>query len=461
VFLPGGCYTGCAWTDVSSCPSCFADKDISSVDAIENHYNKRRTSQQKWIKELQGACDDVSASGEFKANGSSDAIAVTQVPFFDVELVGAPALSYVGGEIYKDAPSFAQLLGDDDIQDGPPKFVICGGKGGVGKTTTSSSLAVTMANAGHKVAVVSTDPAHSLGDALQMDLKGGKLIDVPLYSSADGGSLSAMEVDPSEALKEFKGIVDSLISTSGAEGDAESMGGTLKDLGEVFDTLPAGTDEVVALAKVINLVKKGGFDRIVLDTAPTGHTLRMLSTPSFIAELIDRVLIISEKINSNPTVKMLLAGAAKGRDLDSMQESARATLLDFQFQMYDLEDLFSNAEQTEFLIVTIPTALATRESIRLLNDLTFDAPDMPIKVRNVVMNQVISDDGSDAETFVQRVSDSQAGAVTKLLRFTDTLPSPPTITQIGYLDTEPRGVFGLKALALEMMKEALEPAPLT
>ena len=58
--------------------------------------------------------------------------------------------------------------------------------------------------------------------------------------------------------------------------------------------MPAGTDEVVALAKIVNLVKKGGFDRIVLDTAPTGHTLRMLSTPGFLADLIERLLRMSQ-----------------------------------------------------------------------------------------------------------------------------------------------------------------------
>ena len=92
----------------------------------------------------------------------------------------------------------------------------------------------------------------------------------------------------------------------GKTGEISSQGGndlkaTLQDLKGIFDTLPAGTDEVVTLAKVINLVKKGGFDRIVLDTAPTGHTLWMLGSPGFlaVAEVIDQILKISSKVNSN------------------------------------------------------------------------------------------------------------------------------------------------------------------
>ena len=135
-----------------------------------------------------------------------------------------------------------------------------------------------MAAAGRNVALVSTDPAHSLGDAFSIDFSGGNLVDCPLIGVAPtDGSLSVLEVDPSKSLGEFKTLVDNLIGGNKSESSNSAMGGdlmkTLGELGEVFDTLPAGTDEVVALAKVISLVKKGGFDRIVLDTAPTGKIL--------------------------------------------------------------------------------------------------------------------------------------------------------------------------------------------
>lgn len=128
-----------------------------------------------------------------------------------------------------------------------------------------------MASQGHKVALISTDPAHSLGDAIDMDLAGGKLVDCPLIGvpGATGeGSLSVLEIDPSSALGQFKGIVDKLIGGgdgSPSSGEGSELRSTLQDLESVFDTLPAGTDEVVALAKVINLVKNGDYDRIVLE----------------------------------------------------------------------------------------------------------------------------------------------------------------------------------------------------
>ena len=184
----------------------------------------------------------------------------------------------------------------------------------------------------------------------------------------------------------------------------------------------------------------------------------MLGTPGFLAELIDRILEISKKINSNAAVKMFIASAASkqgasGEQMESAATVAKSQLVGFQLQMYDLEDLFANPDQTEFLIVTVPTELAVRESVRLLNDLTFEAPDMPIKVRNIVANQVLKLDGSDVSTFLSHVSDGQASSIENLEQAMQTMQNPPKITKVEYLDTEPRGIFGLKVLGDALMKD--------
>lgn len=153
---------------------------------------------------------------------------------------------------------------------------------------------------------------------------------------------------------------------------------------------------------------------------------------------------------------MLINSSARGEQVEAAAAAAKSTLLSFQLQMWDLEDMFSNPNQTEFLIVTVPTELAVRESVRLLNDLTFEAPDMPIKVRNVVANQILKDDGSDIEIFLSRVRDGQLSSTQNLMSAINKMTNPPEVTRVQYLDTEPRGVFGLRILADEMLKEAKE-----
>jgi arsenite-transporting ATPase len=431
----------------------IGDLSMQDSTALQAYYDRRQSGQNRWIQNLKDTLGEVSSSEAFKSNGSSDPIAMTKVPFFDVELVGVPALAYVGSQIFAENPSFSHLMeanGSDDA----PRVVISGGKGGVGKTTTSASLAVSMAAKGHNVAIISTDPAHSLGDALDIDLRGGELVDCPLISvPPSDGSLSAMEIDPSAALNQFKGLVDKFVGADEETGEGNrGLRNTLRDLGEVFDTLPAGTDEVVALAKIVNLVKKGNFDRIVLDTAPTGHTLRMLSTPGFLADLVDRLLRIADKVKSNAMVKMLVGASTDAEKLETATSEARSKLLSFQLQMWELEDMFAEPDLTEFMIVTVATELAARESIRLLNSLTFESPDMPIKVRNLIVNQVLGLNEEDANVFLEHVGSSQTLAVTDLEQFASSLSSPPRITQTRYLDTEPRGVFELKALADELLK---------
>lgn len=473
---------------VNQCVGGGGDDDSDNAsgvsEATKRYYERRVAGQQRWISELEEACADVSTSPEYASNaaaggeGPSDGgIAVTRVPFYDMELVGAPALGYLGSQTFfgDENHGFGRLIGSENSSENP-KVVICGGKGGVGKTTTSSSLAIAMASAGHDVAVVSTDPAHSLGDALDMDLRGGSLVDVPLFGvvpapmvpgstlEAGEGSLKAMEIDPSSALKEFRDSIDNLVGKKNNNGSGNSdLSAALNSLGEIIDTLPAGTDEVVALAKVVQLVRRSGFDRVVLDTAPTGHTLRMLTTPAFLADLIERVLAVDKKLTANPAVRALISGVAaaqnqKKEDVEDAAESARAALLKFQVSMYDLEDLFADPASTEFLIVTIGTELAVRESVRLLNELTFGDPDMPIRVCNVVVNQVLHGGGSGEEEdeqklrgFVTRLTSSQSSSITAIQGAVDALDTPPRVTKVTMLDMEPRGVYGLKALSEQLL----------
>eukprot|EP00595_Chromulina_sp_UTEXLB2642_P001113 CAMPEP_0196766490 /NCGR_PEP_ID=MMETSP1095-20130614/25463_1 /TAXON_ID=96789 ORGANISM="Chromulina nebulosa, Strain UTEXLB2642" /NCGR_SAMPLE_ID=MMETSP1095 /ASSEMBLY_ACC=CAM_ASM_000446 /LENGTH=172 /DNA_ID=CAMNT_0042128795 /DNA_START=190 /DNA_END=704 /DNA_ORIENTATION=- len=169
------------------------------------------------------------------------------------------------------------------------KLTIFSGKGGVGKTSTSASYAVSLSDVGFKTLLVSTDPAHSLGDILLEKLSSHpKLID----RSTEGGQLWAMEIDPIEGLKEFKSLLKESNDYVKVDNDdslnIDEIKSDLIDIISGVNDPPPGTDEIVALTKIISYLQSGyqlpnneiiKFDRIVLDTAPTGHTIRMLELP--------------------------------------------------------------------------------------------------------------------------------------------------------------------------------------
>ena len=134
------------------------------------------------------------------------------------------------------------------------------------------------------------------------DLSSGRV--TPIAEQGDG-SLYALEVDLAQAVAEFKKVIQGLKGDGAADSISAKLG--LGDLTDLFDVAPPGADELVALSKVISLVEEGQaktafgetilFDRVVIDTAPTGHTLRLLEYPSFLASLITKALSLRGKID--------------------------------------------------------------------------------------------------------------------------------------------------------------------
>ena len=276
------------------------------------------------------------------------------------------------------------------------KYYMVGGKGGVGKTSLSSSLAVKFATAGHHTLLVSTDPAHSLSDSLAQDVTGG----LPVAVEGTDGMMYAMEVDPDQAKAEFTAFAKQADVSAGAKDFMSSVGlGGLADqlgdlkLGELLDTPPPGLDEGIAIAKVVQFIKDekyAKFTRIVFDTAPTGHTLRLLSLPDFLDASIGKIVRLRQKLTSAGDAVKSLFGVA-----DEAQDEAVAKLERLKAQLQEVKDLFRNEDTTEFVIVTIPTVLGISESGRLLAELRKER----VPARRLVVNQIINVTG---EGFAER-----------------------------------------------------------
>ena len=282
------------------------------------------------------------------------------------------------------------------------KYFLVGGKGGVGKTSCSSSLAVKFASAGHPTLLVSTDPAHSLSDSLAQDVTGG----LPVAVDGTDNMLYAMEVDPDQAKEELAAFARQNDVSSGAKDFMSSVGlGGLADqlgdlkLGELLDTPPPGLDEAIAIAKVVQFIKDekyAKFTRIVFDTAPTGHTLRLLSLPDFLDASIGKIVRLRQKLTGMGDAVKGLFGVG-----DEAPDEAVQKLEKLKAQLNEVKALFRDEKTTEFVIVTIPTVLGISESGRLLGELRKER----VPVSRIVINQIVQVSG---EGFKERVADLKA-----------------------------------------------------
>ena len=156
------------------------------------------------------------------------------------------------------------------------------GKGGVGKTTVAAATALTAAAAGHRTLVLSTDPAHSLADALDMP--------IGTRPTAVTETLDAQQLDARERMEEswdeIRSYLVRVMDWAGVEGvEAEELA-----------VLP-GLDEVFALSDLHDLVDEGRWDTLVVDCAPTAETIRLLSLPEVLSWYMARAFPASRRLN--------------------------------------------------------------------------------------------------------------------------------------------------------------------
>ncbi|KAF4672832.1 hypothetical protein FOL47_011323 [Perkinsus chesapeaki] len=300
-----------------------------------------------------------------------------------------------------------------------PKYLFVGGKGGVGKTTWAAALAVRFGRSGLRTLCVSTDPAHSLSDALEVKLKGEPtLIEESLYG---------LEIDAEGALKDFAEAVsiDNVQKVTGL--DMRSIASKVgidttpieREIGGIVDsitkasTAPPGMDEVVAIARLMQLLHSSQyaeFDRIVIDTAPTGHTLRLLTLPTFIQAALTTSTQVYDKVSSAlsaftplQTAYNTILGKSSEHAPEIIQErlkKARERVEEFQQGINNLNGVLQNAGESGFIVVSIPTQLGVDESLRLLEAL----PLAGIKIEQVMINQmppVLVDSAADVEKLIE------------------------------------------------------------
>jgi arsenite-transporting ATPase len=225
-----------------------------------------------------------------------------------------------------------------------PRTILYTGKGGVGKTSVAAATARRIAATGQRTLVLSTDPAHSLADALQTEI-GGEPTKV-------AKKLHAQQVLAQDQLEHHWSAV------------SEWLGGLLMERGvdriaaEEL-TVPPGGDELFSLLVLKAHVESGRWDAIVVDCAPTGETLRLLSFPDAARWWLDKVLGKEQSMLSaaRPLARMFL-------DIQLPDEKVVNEIQRLMGNLVEMHDLLRDASRVSMRLVMTPDRMVVAEAMR-------------------------------------------------------------------------------------------------
>jgi len=306
------------------------------------------------------------------------------------------------------------------------RLLLFGGKGGVGKTTTSTSTAVGLADAGLKVLLVSSDPAHSTSDSLgvQLSSEPSEVQGVP--------GLWGLELDPEARISDhIPKLTESL---------APLLGGESMDMNASEMVLP-GLDEAMAFDELLKHLENPDWDVIVFDTAPTGHTLRFLALPEIIEKWADKIIKMHRVTGG---IRAMMFGSKDG-------EKMKVELEKFRRRVLHVRRILCNPEITKFTLVTIPEKMGVNETVRAHESLV----EFKLPVSGCVINRMTPD--LDHE-FIQTRRKNEFSNIESLKK---SLPDLH-LHEVELKDTDIHGLDALRSISDELhgeivLKDGLGP----
>jgi arsenite/tail-anchored protein-transporting ATPase len=338
-----------------------------------------------------------------------------------------------------------RLAGGAGLDIGRRRLLFVGGKGDVGKTTIAAALAVAIADTGRCCLLVSTDPAHSLGDVF------GCRIGEPAREIAP--NLAALEIDPdAQADRYIAGVAHNLRSLVQPEMYPEVE----RQL--ALARAAPGAAEAALLDRMTELMDEAGagYDVVVFDTAPVGHTLRLLSLPELMAAWTDGLLARRDRAEGWTRALRRLRGAggpsaedapymagseaAAGSDRDTR---IRRVLHDRRSRFQRARALITDADACGFVLVLVPETLPILESRKALDALDrFGVP-----VLGLIVNQVLP--AGPLGDFFERRREREAGY---LAQIAETFPDTARWT-LPLMPDDVRGVDALRGVAALLMRK--------
>ena len=315
------------------------------------------------------------------------------------------------------------------------RLIFFGGKGGVGKTTMAATAALLLAGfSGNqkRVLVISTDPAHSLSDSFGIDI-GDRVTNVRGAADSDPGSMTnlyARELDAGRLLKEFQAKNHNILQKLAERGTFFDR----EDIGDFLDLSLPGMDEVMAVMEMARLLRDNDFQTLVVDTAPTGHTLRMLELPVQMEKWIEVMDLMQQK---HRYMSLHFTGRKYIKDeCDLFLESLAADIK-------RVRKMLKNSDTTRFVPVVIPEMMSVDETKRLVASLEGKG----IPVREMIVNRVAE---SNRCPFCRSRVENQKGA----LKAIDTAFPRYRKISVPLFSHEINGLDGLKKTADHLLRRS-------
>src|SRR5438552_3398211 len=317
------------------------------------------------------------------------------------------------------------------------RILLVSGKGGVGKTSLSAATGVRLAELGYRTLVMSVDPAHSLGDAFDLEagLFNSKTADP--YRVADRLWIHEVniQIEIKRQWQQIWSYLSSLFRTSGlSEVEAEEMA--------IFP----GMEELSALLYVNEWHKEKRYDVIVLDCAPTGESLRFVSMPTTMKWYMQHIFPVQRGV-----LKAVRPIANRVAPFKMPADSYFANVKDLFSRIEGIDQLLEDPRVTSVRLVTNAEKMVVRETQRAfvyfsLHGLTVD---------QVLVNRVLPDDVQDA--FFRDWRSSQK----KFLEEVEAYFAPVPMRCVQLFRHEVLGLERIRALAREMFSKDEDPAAVT
>ncbi len=312
------------------------------------------------------------------------------------------------------------------------RIILYLGKGGVGKTTVAAASALRCSQLGQRTLVVSTDIAHSLADSLDIPLSGEPTEIAP--------NLYAQEINVLDEIRDQWGLLQEYV------GDALRKQGMGKAVAEEMAIIP-GMEEVVSLLHIYRQARLGEFDTVVVDAAPTGETIRLLTVPESFQWYMDRVTGLGD-------TTLRLAGMVLKRLVPS--RDAFAGLDNLVDGVQELQGVLTDPSVTSYRVVLNPEKMVIKEGARAVTYLSlFGYPIDAVMVNRILPG--LESNGDDSVTvsapssdgYLRGLQELQAGYLAEIQR--DFYPLP--IFRSSWHGAEMVGMEQLNSLAHELFGE--------